>query len=273
MDAKPRGKPPKPLKLLASLFQRSRSRGKRRRDAASDNSADDDNRHAHDVFVLAGEQPQSLMLYSELEALHLSRQDNPYLQKVCSQENLIEEADRPRSRFGSQSCSRSLFSPDLNLSPTASCDPLSLAELHMHLVRSPPPVSWPTSARPMSPRSTGTFSPDSSDGLLEMESAPINYYTRSASEEHILSPRRERSSRTLSPERGATPDFLLLSTLTDPSSPRSKSIDPREAYSAMTNTQKVHRNCTLQVASYHEDVVSPLRQSTATFGDYSCEFH
>ena len=44
---------------------------------------------------------------------------------------------------------------------------------------------------PLSPRSNGTFSPDSSDGLDMGEVYQSNnYYTRSQSEEHILSPCR-----------------------------------------------------------------------------------
>ena len=58
--------------------------------------------------------------------------------------------------------------------------------------RSPPPVSWP-----MSPRSNGTFSPDSSD--MDVDNPPLIFppkrgyspYNRSQSEEHILSPCRE----------------------------------------------------------------------------------
>ncbi len=76
------------------------------------------------------------------------------------------------------------------------------------MCRSPPPVNWPSSAAvdrgggafPLSPRSTnGTFSPDSSDGLeIDCNSnnnanlgGGSNYYVRSHSEEHILSPCRD----------------------------------------------------------------------------------
>ena len=58
-----------------------------------------------------------------------------------------------------------------------------------YLPRSPPPVHWPDRSFPLSPRSTGTFSPDSSDGLeidCTNNNATTNYYTRSQSEEHIL---------------------------------------------------------------------------------------
>lgn len=90
-----------------------------------------------------------------------------------------------------------LMSPE-SLSPTRSyvgSKDYSLSEIHTHLVRSPPPVSWP-----MSPRSNGTFSPDSSD--MDVDNPPLqpianpptrgySPYNRSQSEEHILSPCRE----------------------------------------------------------------------------------
>ena len=115
--------------------------------------------------------------------------------------------------------------------------PLMLEEIHTHLVRSPPPVTWP----PVSPRSSsGPFSPDSgSDGNYDFESKQnksnnknstlgssrvmspsINLgghsfnrstqlVNRSHSEEHILSPSRDVSKKEVfSPVRGATPDFL-----------------------------------------------------------------
>ncbi len=93
-------------------------------------------------------------------------------------------------------------------------------------------MHWPDRSFPLSPRSNGTFSPDSSDGL-EIDCAnnnsgagttgAANYYTRSQSEEHILlSPCRDgpRSPNPTSPPggsaaavaRNATPDLLLMTT-------------------------------------------------------------
>ena len=114
--------------------------------------------------------------------------------------------------------------------------PRMLEEIHTHLVRSPPPVTWP----PLSPRSsTGLFSPDSgSDGndfesknhhrssnnrllgigsgrtlsppvLTENRFNITDVVNRSHSEEHILSPSRDVGKKEVfSPVRGATPDFL-----------------------------------------------------------------
>lgn len=109
-----------------------------------------------------------------------------------------------------------------------------LEEIHSHLIRSPPPITWP----PLSPReSAGAFSPDSGSDGAELDSShqkiccsrgggigivrtlsppdtedqvdrsePVN---RSHSEEHILSPCRNLlKSEVFSPTRGATPEYL-----------------------------------------------------------------
>ena len=121
---------------------------------------------------------------TEMEALHISRTDNPYIQVLSSQDHLDQGTNE----------SSVVMSPD-SISPTRSYEATkeySLSEIHSHLVRSPPPVSWP-----LSPRSNGTFSPDSSD--MDVDNPPLilppkrgySPYNRSQSEEHILSPCRE----------------------------------------------------------------------------------
>ena len=235
-------------------------------------------------------------LYTEIEALHLSRQDNPFIQKVsASQDNLdsmaaAEAAAAPPrglsgffKRCGSQSAvstSQSLMSPEPPYSPTRSCDPLALEEVHSHLVRSPPPVTWPERAFPLSPRSNGTFSPDSSDGM-ELDyggpasgSSSSNYYTRSQSEEHILSPCRDllRNSGVsaaagggggglsaaglfLPVHRGTTPELLMTASMHEPS-----------VMSPKSNT-KIRRNHTLNLSSSGEEAAlgSPYRNKTGFF--------
>lgn len=81
-------------------------------------------------------------LYTEMEALHLSRQDNPFVQKLSSQDNLDEIGLDRRSlaRCNSQSVVStaggiSLMSPEPPYSPTKSLDPLVLSEVHDHMVR------------------------------------------------------------------------------------------------------------------------------------------
>ena len=112
--------------------------------------------------------------------------------------------------------------------------PLMLEEIHSHLVRSPPPLSW----HPHSPRgSAGAFSPDSgTDSGMEFDQSrmcndrdkrnenerilsPTSNdnnrvgrleVNRTHSEEHILSPCRDLlKSELLSPARGTTPEYLI----------------------------------------------------------------
>ena len=76
---------------------------------------------------------------------------------LSSQDNLDGGPRSPSASLQSPPSDHSTFSP-------------TLSEVHAHLIRSPPPISWPMQAHerryyPVSPRSTGTFSPDSSDGL------------------------------------------------------------------------------------------------------------
>ncbi|CAL8082102.1 unnamed protein product [Orchesella dallaii] len=69
----------------------------------------------------------------DMENLRLSRQDNPYLQVLASRECLNESDD------GSEYEEKSLMSKN---SKCGMKDPLTLAEVHARLVRSPPPVMW-----------------------------------------------------------------------------------------------------------------------------------
>lgn len=163
----------KPLKMIAKFFNKSKRTA----------SVPEVNTNEQDTDFNAVE--------TELEALHLSRTDNPYLQVLSSQDNLDHVDDKSSSTV--------LMSPPESISPTRSYaggGNHSLSEIHAHLVRSPPPVSWP-----MSPRSNGTFSPDSSDGMDVDNPLPNSQsivaspptrgyspYNRSQSEEHILSP-------------------------------------------------------------------------------------
>ncbi|XP_043476584.1 uncharacterized protein LOC122507765 isoform X1 [Leptopilina heterotoma] len=69
----------------------------------------------------------------DMEALRLSRQDNPFLQVLASRENLVESIEE------SESDDAILMAQELG-----DTDPLTLAQVHEHLVRSPPPASWST---------------------------------------------------------------------------------------------------------------------------------
>lgn len=73
----------------------------------------------------------------DMAALRLSRQDNPFLQVLASRESLVdsvEESESDDANLMSQE-----FPADLDV------DPLTLPEIHEHMIRSPPPVSWPKS--------------------------------------------------------------------------------------------------------------------------------
>lgn len=74
----------------------------------------------------------------DMEALRASRQDNPFIQQViASRESLVDSLD-------------DIESDDANLmakefSMVADVDPLTLPEMHEHMIRSPPPTTWPRS--------------------------------------------------------------------------------------------------------------------------------
>ncbi|KAM3960033.1 uncharacterized protein ACR2FA_005831 [Aphomia sociella] len=124
----------------------------------------------------------------DMEALRLSRQDNPYLQQVmASRESLIEshidesEADDTilmSQEFGSTALD---FVED---------DPLTLKEVHEHMIRSPPPISsWPHD--PLSYRAASAF---------DFAESPVSYsaYSVNSQDKELLgarSPRRTRGDR------------------------------------------------------------------------------
>ncbi|CAG9765294.1 unnamed protein product [Ceutorhynchus assimilis] len=74
----------------------------------------------------------------DMEHLRASRQDNPFIQKViASRESLLE------SSLDEESDNATLMSKELSLD--LDVDPLSLPEMHEHMIRSPPPTHWPRS--------------------------------------------------------------------------------------------------------------------------------
>ena len=88
---------------------------------------------------------------SELEALHLSRTDNPYLEVLSSQDNLDQSSSYTPPIIAPLEVEKSsvMMSPE-SISPTrsyAGSKEYSLSEIHSHLVRSPPPITWPLSPR------------------------------------------------------------------------------------------------------------------------------
>ncbi|KAH9639784.1 hypothetical protein HF086_016365 [Spodoptera exigua] len=78
----------------------------------------------------------------DMEALRLSRQDNPYLQQVmASRESLIESHAEECESDDTILMSQEFGSTALDFIED---DPLTLKEVHEHMIRSPPPTScWP----------------------------------------------------------------------------------------------------------------------------------
>ncbi|XP_042894117.1 uncharacterized protein LOC122267960, partial [Penaeus japonicus] len=78
----------------------------------------------------------------DMEAIRLSRQDNPYLQKVAgSQATLTEEEEAVEGAVSSQNEDRTqLVAQQRRVSQESA---LSLSEVHEHLIRSPPPTTLP----------------------------------------------------------------------------------------------------------------------------------
>lgn len=74
----------------------------------------------------------------DMEALRASRQDNPFLQHViASRESLAESLDDSESDHTNLMSHE--FPTDIDL------DPFTLPEMHEHMIRSPPPTTWPKS--------------------------------------------------------------------------------------------------------------------------------
>lgn len=75
----------------------------------------------------------------DMQALRVSRQDNPYIQKViASRESLVDSMEEIVSDDAN------LMSQDFN---SEFEDPFTLPEVQEHMIRSPPPTSWPRSPR------------------------------------------------------------------------------------------------------------------------------
>ncbi|XP_013139330.1 PREDICTED: uncharacterized protein LOC106103958 [Papilio polytes] len=81
----------------------------------------------------------------DMEALRLSRQDNPYLQHVmASRESLIDSHAEDCGSDDTILMSQEFGSTALDFVEE---DPLTLKEVHEHMIRSPPPTScWPHGA-------------------------------------------------------------------------------------------------------------------------------
>ncbi|CAH2084995.1 unnamed protein product [Euphydryas editha] len=143
----------------------------------------------------------------DMEALRLSRQDNPYLQQVmASRESLIESHAEECESDDTILMSQEFGSAALDF---AEDDPMTLKEVHEHLIRSPPPTScWPHDS--LSYRASSAF--DFADTPVSYSACSVN------SQEKELLPSR-------SPRRGTRSEDSKSNT---PSRPRSsRSVSPR----------------------------------------------
>ncbi|XP_050433849.1 uncharacterized protein LOC126841419 [Adelges cooleyi] len=82
--------------------------------------------------------PRSKDVFQDMEALRISRHDNPYLQKkiLASRESLLDD----------NSIDHVSVADDIDIMAQeylADMAPGALVELHQHMVRSPPPTTWP----------------------------------------------------------------------------------------------------------------------------------
>ncbi|CAF4849889.1 unnamed protein product [Pieris macdunnoughi] len=144
----------------------------------------------------------------DMEALRLSRQDNPYLQQVmASRESLIES-----HHDECESDDTILMSQEFGSAPLdfVEDDPLTLKEVHEHMIRSPPPTScWPQDNLSNRASSAFDFGADS----------PVSYsaYSVNSQEKELLGSR--------SPRRGTRCDETKNNNTSRPRS--SRSVSPR----------------------------------------------
>nr|CAD7257753.1 unnamed protein product [Timema shepardi]CAD7570163.1 unnamed protein product [Timema californicum] len=152
----------------------------------------------------------------DMQALRLSRQDNPFLQVLASRESLVdslEESESDDANLMSQE-----FPIDLDV------DPLTLPEIHEHMIRSPPPTTWPKSPNfkvfrfPMQ-QSDDESSQDGSQRCSDKKS-PLK----------MISPRHSRASlsdcvRELSAEVLSSVPVIMSPRLGNSPRPHSRSVN------------------------------------------------
>ncbi|CAH1399035.1 unnamed protein product [Nezara viridula] len=139
----------KPIKFLVNLFKRKKANAVNSSNMEASNHSVGVTRIPSTLSVrdiLVSTYPASPLstparnrdINTDMEALRISRHDNPFLKQVlASRESLadsLEESESDDTNLMSQE-----FLSELDT------DPLSLPEVHEHMIRSPPPVSWPRS--------------------------------------------------------------------------------------------------------------------------------
>ncbi|XP_026319165.1 uncharacterized protein LOC113229696 [Hyposmocoma kahamanoa] len=145
----------------------------------------------------------------DMEALRLSRQDNPYLQQImASRESLIESHTEECEADDTILMSQEFGSTALDFVEE---DPITLKEVHEHMIRSPPPTScWPHDSlsyraasafdfSAASPLSYSVYSVNSQEKELLGSRSP-RHSARHDENRNNNTPGRPRSSRSVSPK-------------------------------------------------------------------------
>ena len=143
----------KPFKFLSGVFRRGASQ---ELEITEDMLYGTDRELSPRSVTPAGH----LDIEEEMENLHLSRRDNPYLSSCEALDDCEEGSLSP----GPGSPRQSSLSPPVSSEAVSPPSYQTIVELHSHLVRSPPPVHWPVkgeegadfgSCRELSPGSGG----------------------------------------------------------------------------------------------------------------------
>ncbi|VEN59843.1 unnamed protein product [Callosobruchus maculatus] len=116
----------------------------------------------------------------DIENIRASRQDNPIIQQIiASRKSIIDSLDMDEEADHTNLMTKEL-SLDLDV------DPLSIPEMHEHMIRSPPPINWPKSPDYRAfefSQEDETFSVDcvSTTSIANTSSKSLNHYQRDMS--------------------------------------------------------------------------------------------
>ena len=151
----------KPFKFLSGVFRRGASQ---ELEITEDMLYGTDRELSPRSVTPAGH----LDIEEEMENLHLSRRDNPYLSSCealndcCGEEGSLSP--------GLSSPRQSSLSPPVSSEAVSPPSYQTIVELHSHLVRSPPPVHWPAKVEEAADFSDWRgLSPESGVGLGSVE--------------------------------------------------------------------------------------------------------
>ncbi|XP_073996364.1 uncharacterized protein isoform X1 [Rhodnius prolixus] len=221
----------RPIKFLANLFKRKKGSGEdhfSEMDRASQSvsvARVPSTLSVRDILVSAYPTSPALStparhrdINTDMEALRISRHDNPFLKQVlASRESLadsLEESESDDTNLMSQE-----FLSELET------DPLSLPEVHQHMIRSPPPTSWPRSPNfkmfrfPNESESTGAIA--LSQDIIVGRKSPLSRCVSPRQENKLECPREDMIGKSV--------NTMLSPRLTFPSRPHQRSSsDVRE---------------------------------------------